>query len=86
MLSPTVMVPVLDAFPVFASTEKVTVPELSEGLPDETVIQLALLLALQAQPPGSVTAMLPVPPRFLNCASPESSEMEHAPSWEIVKT
>jgi hypothetical protein len=70
---PTVIVPVRLMLPVFAATENVTLP-VSEPLAElVTVIQLAPLAAVQAQPADVVTVNEPVPPAAAtDCESGES--------------
>jgi len=55
------MVPVRTA-PVFAATLYVTVPFPLPDAPATTVIQLALLAAVQLHPAVAVTATEPLPP------------------------
>ena len=57
----TVMVPVR-ALPGFAVTLNATAPLPVPLAPAVTVIQFALLFAVQAQPVPADTAMVPVPP------------------------
>lgn len=60
---PIVIVP-LRGGPVFAATEKVTVPLPVPMLPEVIVIQLALGLASHTHCDAVVTDMVPVPPAF----------------------
>ena len=57
-----VMVPVLEGEAVLAATVYWTVPFPDPLLPEVTVIQVMLLVAVQAHPEGAVTLTLPVPP------------------------
>jgi hypothetical protein len=57
-----VSVPVRELVLVFAATEKLTVPLPEPLLPEVMVIQLSLLVAVQAQLLGEVTFTLPLPP------------------------
>jgi len=59
---PAVMVPVRGVVVVFAATVNVTVPLPEPLAPPVTVIQLALLVAVQAHPVSAVIEMEPVPP------------------------
>jgi hypothetical protein len=65
VVPPTVSVP-LRAAPVFAATVKATVPLPLPVAPDEIVMKVALLVAVQAQPAGAVTGTDPVPPAAPN--------------------
>ena len=60
---PIIMVP-LRGGPVFAATEKFTVPLPVPTPPEVIVIQLALGVAFQAHCDAVVTDMVPVPPAF----------------------
>src|SRR5205814_4556552 len=57
-----VSVPVRDVPAVFAATLNVTLPLPEPDAPVVTVIHVALLTAVHAQPVGAVTVVLPVPP------------------------
>jgi hypothetical protein len=61
VLPATVSVPLRDVPEVFAVTEKATVPFPEPELPLVTVIQPALLTAVQAQPVTDATPTDPVP-------------------------
>ena len=64
-----VSVPVRLAIAGFAATLKPAVPEPDPLAPLVTVIHVALLVAVHAQPDNVVTALLPVPPAAANdCA------------------
>jgi hypothetical protein len=68
VLPAMVSVPVRDAVDVLAAVEKLTVPLPAPVAPAVTVIQLSLLTAVQLQPVGAVTAVLPVaPPEATDC-------------------
>src|SRR5512136_2072835 len=58
----TVSVPVRAALPIFGATMNVKVPEPDPETPGSTVIQLALLAAVQAQPGPVVTVTVEAPP------------------------
>ncbi len=58
----TVRVPVLEEVVVLAVTEKAVEPLPLPLLPEDMVIQVALLEAVQEQPVGAVIPTLPVPP------------------------
>jgi hypothetical protein len=60
-----VRVPVREVAVVLAPTEKLTVPLPLPLLPEEIVIQFALLAAVQLQPVDAVTTTLPVPVAWL---------------------
>jgi hypothetical protein len=63
LLPAIVSVPVRDEVLVFAAVPKLTLPLPEPDAPAVTVSQPGLLLtAVQAQPAGAVTAMVPVPP------------------------
>ena len=51
---------------VFAATLKPTLAEPDPEAPLVTVIQELLLAAVQAQPPGAVTPLVPAPPDAVN--------------------
>ena len=70
----TVRVPVLDEVVVLAATEKAVEPLPLPLLPEDMVIQLALLEADQEQPAGAVTPILAVPPLELEVALVEERE------------
>jgi hypothetical protein len=62
-----VMVPVLSSVLVLAETEYFTAPPPLPLLPEVMLIQDALVVAVQGQPPGALTLILPV-------SSPEPCE------------
>ena len=67
----TVSVPVRSTVKLFACTVYPTVPLPVPGLPNETVIQFALLVAVRAQVPApltSVMVMMSFPPAAVNVA------------------
>ena len=57
-----VNVPLRALLPVLAATEYATVPLLLPAAPEVTVIQLALLTAVQAQPAVDETVIVPLNP------------------------
>src|SRR5207244_7607218 len=62
VLPAIVSVPVREVPAVFAATLNVTLPLPEPDAPVVTVIHVALLTAVHAQPVGAVTVVLPVPP------------------------
>ena len=70
----TVRVPVLDEVVVLAATEKAVVPLPLPLLPEDMVIQVALLEAVQEQPVGAVTLTFPVPAPELTVALVDERE------------
>jgi hypothetical protein len=64
----TVSVPLREPFDFFAATAYDTVPFPLRLDPDVMVIQLALLLAVQAHPDPVVTETVPFPPGLTNDA------------------
>jgi hypothetical protein len=62
---PMMMVPVRAA-PVFAAVWNVTVPLLLPDAEPVMVIQFAVVVAVQEQPPGAVMLMDPLPPAAAN--------------------
>ncbi len=61
-----VRVPEREALPVLEATLYITVPLPEPLAPDVTVIQLALLVAVQAHPDPADTVMFVVPPLAAN--------------------
>jgi hypothetical protein len=74
---PTVMVPVRELVTVFADTLNPTVPFPEPLAPLVIVIQLALLVALHAQPVTDVTEKEPVPPADPTFVDTGDSEYVH---------
>ena len=74
----------LRAAPVFAATEKLTVPLPFPDAPEVTVIQLSALTAVHAQPVSAVTETDRVPPPATTVVDVDPSWKVHGtPSWRI---